>query len=200
MSVFFTSDTHWGHKRMLAPMRPFAATIDEMDAELIRRWNAVVPSDGLTYITGDVSFHGATRTFEILSQLNGVIRLVGGNHDKRLRAKVRDRFEWVKDLYTHKEPDADGHDGKVQRIVLCHFPLRSWDMMHKGAWHLHGHCHGTLPDIGGKVLDIGVDATLRGGDGSWRMSLSPWSYDDIKAVMATRPFVQVDQHAEDVAA
>ena len=40
--VFFTSDTHFGHENVIRfDGRPFAS-VEEMDAELIRRWNAKV--------------------------------------------------------------------------------------------------------------------------------------------------------------
>lgn len=36
---FITSDTHFGHARIIElASRPFAS-VEEMDAELIRRWN-----------------------------------------------------------------------------------------------------------------------------------------------------------------
>lgn len=46
MATYFTSDTHFGDHRVLKLYaRPFA-TVAEMDAELIRRWNAAVgPED-----------------------------------------------------------------------------------------------------------------------------------------------------------
>ena len=41
MSVFFLADTHFGDGNILRyENRPFA-TVEEMDRELIRRWNAV---------------------------------------------------------------------------------------------------------------------------------------------------------------
>ncbi len=37
--IFFTGDLHFGHENVLAfDKRPFAS-IEEMDTELIRRWN-----------------------------------------------------------------------------------------------------------------------------------------------------------------
>ena len=40
--IFFTSDLHFGHENVLRfDSRPFA-TVEEMDSELIRRWNAKV--------------------------------------------------------------------------------------------------------------------------------------------------------------
>lgn len=40
MTTFFTSDNHWGHKRIreFCPTRPQSATVEESDAALIERW------------------------------------------------------------------------------------------------------------------------------------------------------------------
>ena len=52
---FVTGDTHFGHRRIneLAG-RPFA-TVEEMDAELFRRWNAVVGVDDVVLHLGDLA-------------------------------------------------------------------------------------------------------------------------------------------------
>lgn len=58
---FVTSDTHFGHERisMLAG-RPFA-TVAEMDAALVERWNRAVPPDAVVLHLGDLAL-GPIRT------------------------------------------------------------------------------------------------------------------------------------------
>lgn len=52
--IFFTSDLHFGHENVLRfDSRPFA-TVEEMDSELIRRWNAKVGRGDLVYVLGDM--------------------------------------------------------------------------------------------------------------------------------------------------
>lgn len=52
--VFFTSDLHFGHANVIRfDNRPFA-TVEEMDAELIRRWNDKVAKGDLVYVLGDM--------------------------------------------------------------------------------------------------------------------------------------------------
>ena len=52
---FYISDLHIGHANCLAfDNRPFK-DVEEMNSEIIKRWNAVVSNDDHIYILGD--FH-----------------------------------------------------------------------------------------------------------------------------------------------
>ena len=54
MKIFFTGDTHFGHENVLRfDGRPFKS-VEEMDCELIRRWNAKVDKGDLVYVLGDM--------------------------------------------------------------------------------------------------------------------------------------------------
>jgi calcineurin-like phosphoesterase family protein len=78
--VWFTSDTHFWHARIIQfCQRPFAS-VDEMNEKLIANWNAVVVPDDTVYHLGDFSM--AARPVELyVPRLNGQIHLVMGNHD-----------------------------------------------------------------------------------------------------------------------
>lgn len=81
--MWWTSDQHFGHANIIRYCnRPFAS-VEEMDRELIRRWNTVVKPNDTTMVVGDFSFHKETQTAEILAQLHGEKVLVLGNHDRR---------------------------------------------------------------------------------------------------------------------
>jgi calcineurin-like phosphoesterase family protein len=179
--VFFTSDTHFGHAGVLNYcQRPFANT-EEMDKEMVHRWNSVVPFDGHVFHLGDVSFLKPDKTAELLATLNGHIYLVQGNHDTKLVNKYAAHFDWVKDYFELK------FDG--ERVVLCHYPLQSWNRGHHGSWHLHGHSHGNLPNFGRRV-DIGVDAAKFLSP----MHYAPVPYIEIKKYMHAQYPVSKDQH------
>jgi calcineurin-like phosphoesterase family protein len=114
--LFFTADTHFGHRAVIKyGKRPFA-DVDEMDAELIRRWNVVVPTDGIVYHLGDVSFRKNAATVAILKRLNGCKHLIQGNHD-HLNAETKAQFV---DIADYRELKIDG-----RKIVLCHYPLEN---------------------------------------------------------------------------
>ena len=90
MSVYFTSDLHFGHELMLKKYPNFrkGANAAEMDENLIAVWNALITSEDVVYDLGDVSFHkDFVRTYEILRRLNGRHFLVLGNHDEQIVAR-----------------------------------------------------------------------------------------------------------------
>jgi len=186
MKTFFTSDLHFGHANVIKySRRPFSSP-SEMNAALIDNWNAVVGPADYVYILGDVSFLPPALLIECLNEMNGHKMLVFGNHDKRIRKtpSVMELFDDAADLVTAKISDPDAPDG-VQRIVLCHYPMLVWDQSHRGAWHLHGHCHGSLADDPNALrLDVGVDV--------W--SYRPVEYAEIKARMKQKTWKPVDHH------
>jgi len=53
MANFFTSDLHFGHQNIIAyTSRPYAS-VDEMNLDLIVRYNSVVTSDDVVYLLGE---------------------------------------------------------------------------------------------------------------------------------------------------
>lgn len=80
-NTWFTSDTHFGHGRIIESCkRPFADSA-HMDAEIIRRWNlAVAPADTV-WVLGDWALGDKVRGLEIVSELHGTKHPVAGNRD-----------------------------------------------------------------------------------------------------------------------
>ena len=174
--VYFTSDTHFGHRGVLrACARPWA-DIDQMDAALIAAWNATVPPDGFVFHLGDVSFRNRERTLPILAQLNGRKALIRGNHDEGMSAECRAFFENVRDLYETKIMG--------RSVVMCHYPIESWRNIHHGAVHVHGHSHGSLVRLG-KRLDVGVDCCL---------GYAPISFGEVIRIADQSPIQSRDHH------
>ena len=174
MSIYFTSDTHFGHSNILIFCnRPWLQEGDvehdetgrlrfvhkdiadlrvrEMDEGLIAKWNAKVSPQDTVYHLGDICFYRKEEQIRgILDRLNGKICLIRGNHDNEVLDIYPERFEWVRSIHTVK------HDKK--RIECCHYPMISWNQRERGAYHLYGHCHGTLPeDPEAYSFDIGAD-------------------------------------------
>ena len=182
-SIWFTSDHHFGHSNIIRfSKRPFAG-IEEMDARMVERWNAVVKPGDLVYHVGDIFWMPAGQAKSLRDQLHGRICLVRGNHDKTADS-MKDAFEWIKDYYELKLDDPEA-EGGIRRIVLCHCAFRVWNKSHHGSWHLYGHSHGSLADDPNALsLDVGVDCH----------DYAPISYARVKQIMAAKRFVPVDHH------
>lgn len=133
---FYISDTHWGHNNVLAfDQRPFK-TVEEMDAELIRRWNSVVESGDIVYILGDMFWIPPAKAKPIMEQLNGQKFLVKGNHDRWHDTKFDKLFVKIDE---YMEVDDNG-----RKVVLCHYPIPCFKNHFYGWVHLYGHVHNSF--------------------------------------------------------
>ena len=145
MAVWFTSDTHFGHKRIIElAKRPFTSTEDH-DDQLISRWNCRVKNNDIVYHLGDFAFADHS---PYLDRLSGQKTLVLGNHDHSNRVKKANGWYSIDKLMHIKVG--------VIPIVLCHYALRVWNRSHYGALHFYGHSHGSLPGDS-QSCDVGVD-------------------------------------------
>lgn len=152
MNIFVTSDHHFGHAAVIQySKRPFKS-VQEMDREMIRRWNEVVLKDDLVYHLGDFSFRKDLPS--LFSQLNGKISWLSGNHDKK-KYKDSSLTSTVRLVGPYEELKLNGHT-----LILCHYPFYKWNKCHYGSLHLHGHSHGGLDIENESILryDVGVDA------------------------------------------
>lgn len=151
MKTFFTSDHHFGHRAILGFQERPWRTVEEMDKDMIRRWNEVVQPNDHIYHLGDFSFHKEGETRGILCALNGILHVVKGNHDHSKHVKVlEERAHFVKDYHEFKL--------NKEKFVLCHYPFDVWKKSHGGAYHFHGHSHGNLKTSRYRRLDVSVDA------------------------------------------
>jgi len=183
---FFTADLHLGHANCIKYCnRPFPSS-HEMNKALIENWNSVIGETDDVFLVGDVSFSGLDQTCRMLETMNGKKFLIAGNHDARLRRKNEfvKCFEWVKDYHELTVQDEDAPAGR-QLVVLCHFPLLSWNRSRYGSWMVHGHCHGQLNNEsrGIKRHDCGVDPN----------NYLPLRYSQLKTIFSQRAAIDIDQ-------
>lgn len=147
--IWFTSDLHFGHKRIIEfcpKTRPYSS-VDEMNDDIINKWNSSVEEKDIVFILGDVSFAKEDETNEYLSQLNGRKILITGNHDKGLNKRYFDQT-----YQSYAEAKIDGVD-----VIMCHYPIYEWNKMHYGSYHLYGHVHGKPVPFSGRHMDVGLD-------------------------------------------
>lgn len=175
-NYFFTSDLHLSHANVIRySNRPFSS-VDEMNETIIENWNSVVKQNDVVYILGDVSFEKDQAVRDsMLKRLKGEKHLITGNHDKGLlKTGWQKHFVSMADLRTVNIPDGSP---RGQKIVLCHYAMRTWEQSHYGVIQLHGHSHGMLPDDPDlRQIDVGVDC--------W--NFTPISLAQVNEAIATR--------------
>ena len=174
---FFTSDTHFGHQRIIELCnRPFSS-FEEMDEALIDNWNHVVYEDDVVYHLGDVALGQWDRWNNILPRLNGRKILVVGNHDRVFCANKQshiDRFKPIYDLWF--EEIHDNISGLTllngEGVNLSHFPYdgdshgddryREYRLHDNANVLIHGHTHSADVISRSKIdtvqIHVGVDA------------------------------------------
>ncbi len=146
-------------------------------------FNAIIPEDGILFHLGDWSFAGK-QNIEIFRNMLNVktIHLVTGNHDEHICKGIYDH------LFTSRQADLKMSVGGLL-FHLYHHPIKSWDGLGRGSYHLHGHQHwtGDTRFGNGRMMDVGVD----GND------LKPYKLSDVVNLLRDRVHVPegVDHHA-----
>lgn len=119
-----------GHQKIIDYCsRPFKDAT-EMDNYMIKQWNSVVCPEDKVYHLGDFALGNKDFISNIVSQLNGKIYLIKGNHDTRSN-------QWYRDcgfieVYDHPIIIKDF-------IVLTHEPLPF--AINQCMAELYGHVH-----------------------------------------------------------
>ncbi len=184
--VFFTSDLHFDHKNVIGYCnRPFKH-VDDMNEQMMKNWNNIVDNGDRVYVLGDFCLSNEDRATMWASKLNGQKFFIFGNHDKALRKseKFKKSFIWCRDL---EQIEVKNAQGEAQKIILCHFAMRTWNQSHRGSWQLYGHSHGSLPDDPHSLsLDVGVDC--------W--NFTPVSFEQIAEKMSKKQWKAIDHHKE----
>jgi calcineurin-like phosphoesterase family protein len=174
--IFFTSDLHIGHARIIELCnRPFSS-IEEMNKEIVRRWNdRVTPSD-VVWVLGDVALGPIQDSLSVVTELNGIKHLVPGNHD-RCFSGYRKGGPRAQDFEMYSNV---GFTVETEQVSLLNFSERGteiWSLSHfpyfgdthrdiipeqnrpkdDGKILLHGHTHSSL-QIRNQQVHVGVDA------------------------------------------
>lgn len=184
MKRFLTSDTHFGHARIIELSgRPFR-DVQHMNEMLVHNWNSVVGLDDEVYHLGDAVMGSFEENVKYLGRLNGTKFLVPGNHDRVSSVERETRRERFRHFYTdngftvldeqitltigdetfdvsHYPFEGDSHD------VDRHANLRP---VRKGRRLLHGHVHEKW-QFRGDMFNVGVDVN----------NFTPVSEDVVKA-------------------
>jgi len=171
MTIWFTSDPHFDHERIIKlSNRPFA-NVGEMNRHILNSYNTHVKTNDELFILGDFGWGDAASLKYWRSQIRcEKIHFIWGNHDGAL--KKNDGFlgktlfktfgaEWIGNI-------------SGQNVHMYHYPILEWDAFFRDSWHLFGHVHGNRPHLPGFLgYDVGVDVN----------NYEPISFEQIKEKM-----------------
>ena len=132
-AVFLVSDTHFGHTGVCRFMRNDGVTklrpwdnADEMDEEMIKRWNETVRPNDKVYHLGDVVIN--RKALKTLGRLNGDKVLIRGNHDIFRDDEYRQYFRELRAYHV------------MNGMILSHIPIHV-DSLGRFGTNIHGHLH-----------------------------------------------------------
>lgn len=132
-NVFLVSDTHFGHAGVckflrddgVTKLRPWDSP-EEMDEEMVKRWNETVGPKDKVYHLGDVVIN--RKALITLSRLNGDKVLIKGNHDI---FRLEDYVPYFRDIRGYHV---------VDNFIMSHIPVHA-DSKGRFAGNIHGHLH-----------------------------------------------------------
>jgi calcineurin-like phosphoesterase family protein len=132
-SVFLTSDTHFGHAGVCKFLRDDGVTKlrpwdnpEDMDEEMVKRWNETVRPNDKVYHLGDVVIN--RKALSIMHRLNGDKVLIRGNHDIFRDDEYRNHFRELRAYHV------------MNGMILSHIPIHS-DSLGRFGTNIHGHLH-----------------------------------------------------------
>jgi len=165
--LFVTSDVHAGHKNIIKyESRPFLDT-DEMDNEIIRRWNKKVGPDDRVIMLGDFCLRNVDHYLRMLARLNyGSMLWIKGNHDKGI--KTLNEFPRV-----FAVKNAIIEVPGIGLVYLNHEPFVS--PVQPVEMVIHGHVHGRE---GSDVIRV-RDNVMFFHAGMDTNNLRPWHINEI---------------------
>ena len=212
--VWFTADTHFGHKKipfyarrkfclddqeseklesiwrnksMHSDWAPSWASIAKMDDYLIRCINDHVDKDDILWHLGDFCYGHKGRLAETA---------------RKYRERINCRNVFLV-AGNHDTPEIkaafdgcyDYHELKVSSkiIVLNHYSQAFWNKSHAKSWMLYGHAHGSAErwldeNMPGRLsMDVGVDNVF-----SVLGEYRPISFSEISAIFASRNGFNID--------
>lgn len=194
--IYVTSDLHLNHQRDFIYAARGYETVEEMNKDLIHKYNSVVTDNDEVYILGDLCLGGADSlidNFKMLSQLNGKIHIVLGNHCTHTRRKMYETLPQVVSISY-----AEMIQYHKYHFYLSHYPTLTANLddgkpLRARTINLCGHSHAKDPFADwekGCIYHCEVDAH----DGF------PVSLDTIIENMKQRVLEDEDHYAKQLAA
>lgn len=129
--IFFTSDQHFGHDKIIKYCnRPFE-NATTMNRELIKRYNFLIKKEDIVYFLGDFSLESSIHKEylrSIVDNLKGEKHLILGNHD------ILKPFDYIDIGFTSVHTSLE-----LDPFVLVHDPAVS--CVNRNKKFICGHVH-----------------------------------------------------------
>lgn len=124
MSVYFTSDLHFGHVN-IHKFRPEFLSEQQHQEAVVKEWQSKITKRDVVYVLGDAAFTMAG--IDAFAPLPGIKYLIRGNHDLCNTWAYLKVFKEVYGIVKYKE------------FWLSHAPIHPDEL--RGKVNLHGHVH-----------------------------------------------------------
>ena len=200
--VLFWGCLHYGHDpkwdNPIWKTRGYNSSF-EHDEGLIQNWNSKSNKNTIGFLLGDTIFgHNADeRLLKLFNRLNfKELYILPGNHQAGYKQILDSLYENVLNV--------DGHEKLIhfvpnyletivngQAIVMCHYPILSFNGMAKGAYHLYAHVHGNLgrSELGRLYQNTGLTYEV-----SVENCPSPITFGELRAEMRKKVQSSPDHH------
>ena len=146
--IWFSSDLHFNHDREFVWQARGFNSVEEMNEQIIERFNSVIAPGDILYLLGDTALGGGGNEIlmqnkALIERLNGEIHMVFGNHD------TNPRIEMYKSCKNVAEANnwADMIKYKGYHFYLSHFPTLTGNLekesLKQCTCNFFGHTHQT---------------------------------------------------------
>ena len=158
--IFCTSDLHLGHDKDFVVQARGFETVEEMNAEIIRRWNECIYPDDDVYVLGDLTLGDVEEGIRLIAKLNGYLHIMRGNHDTD---KKVERYLELPNIVEVKCADILKYGKAV--FWMSHYPTITANYDDDKPWAKHtvclfGHTHQEQPFYNDNpyMYNVGMDA------------------------------------------
>lgn len=158
--IYFWSDTHFGHDKDFIWKERGYENVEEMNEDLVKKWNDIVKDDDIVYFLGDVIM-GDITNMRYLDRLNGHINIILGNHCTEKRQEYYNQYSPNVDSVKYADLIKYGK----YHFYLSHYPTLCGNHEEKHApWCLCGHTHtkDKYLDMDKRCYHVEVDAHPEG--------------------------------------
>ena len=127
-----------------------SASVPEMDAAIVARWNETVGPDDTVWHLGDFGVGLKARPRRRAAGQPATAPSTSSSATRTPTSAFRALPGWAF-VTDYAEMTLHGLE-----LRICHYPFRSWKDDKRGAWNLHGHSHGKLKPLT-RQRDVGTD-------------------------------------------